>query len=161
MRIKQCPPVSSHSDPLQAASSSSAGFPPNHPPASHQPDTPPREPGLICCWMERRLCWSTGAETDPGEGSWRCLRLEWHCDTPPAQTQMGRVPPADFLDRSWGPRCFPGVPGLPFDSGLLGRRVWGVRHGEDSPGSRCRCLLRSCSDSREDIRTNHVGVLKM
>lgn len=98
----QRPPLSSHPVPPEASSSSSAGFPPSRPPATRQPDTPPREPGLICCWMKQLACWRTEAATDPGGESWRCLSLGWRCGTPLVRRQMAPEPPWRFLGPSWG-----------------------------------------------------------
>lgn len=119
LTTRRCPLPTSNSVPPEASSSSLAAFPPNHPPASHQPDTPPLEPGLICCWMKQLACWRIEAVTDHGDGFWRCLSLEWRCGTPPGQRQMTQEPPWHFRDPSWGSSCHPCLGELPSDSVLL------------------------------------------
>lgn len=93
LKTKQCPPLAPHSLPLEASSSSLAGFPPNRPPTNHLPDTPPRELEPICCWMRQQVCWRTGAVTDPGDEFWRCPSLEWRCGTLLVQRRTVQGPP--------------------------------------------------------------------
>lgn len=139
---------------LESSSSSWAGILPNHPPASRQPDTPPREPGLICCWMRQLVCWRTEAVSDPGDEMRRCLTLSWHFGTLVVQRHMVQEPPGHFLDLSLGWRWLPCLGELSLDSWLLGSFVWGEQGGEDWLGSQRLSRLKSCCYPRGIIDTN-------
>ena len=150
LETKGCPPLVLHYVPPSSSSSSAASLL-NHPPTNHLPDTPPQEPELIYCWMGQKVCWRTGAATDPGNELWHCPSLGWHCGTPLVQRQMEQGLPWYSLDQSWGLSRLPCLGECLFDWGLLGNCVLDGQDGGDWPGSQSRCRLSSCCYSKTQI----------